>query len=1272
MATLAFSLAGQFVGGLVGGPFGALLGRAAGALAGSVLDDALFGDKPQQKAPPEFRLQGSVEGGPIPRLYGWSRLTGNIIWATELEELDAESSGSKGGLLGGPDDGNEPMIVASFAVALCEGDVHRLGRIWADGQPLETEGLTIRFYRGTQDQGVDSLIEAKQGSGNTPAYRGLCYLVFERLPIAPFGNRIPNISVELCRVVGELEPAITAVTVIPGATEFGYDPTPRVRIAGPGVTANENTHLGQHVSDWTLSLDELQALCPNLQHVALVVAWFGDDLRCNQCTIRPKVENTTRVIEGVEWAVDGVTRGSAQVISTYEGGPAYGGTPSDGAVLAAIADLKARGLAVTLYPLVMMDIATGNSLPNPYGGTGQPAYPWRGRITCDPAPDVTGTPEHTSAVTAQVDAFVGTSGDWGYRRMRRHYAEIAVAAGGVDAFILGSEMRGLSFLRNGSNGFPFVDALVTLAGEVRSIVGAGTRITYGADWSEFAGLQPAAAPGDKYFHLDALWASSDIDAIGIDNYMPLADWRDGTDHADALIASSTYELDYLRGNIAGGEGYDWFYASDADRIAGTRTPIADGTYGEPWVWRYKDLIGWWSNAHHDRIGGVRQTSATAWAPQSKPIWFTELGCAATDKGANQPNIFGDPKSSENGEPFFSNGAPDGLMQRQFLRAHLGYWQPGGDGFDDAQNPVSGVYGERMLDPERAYLWTWDARPYPAFPADATAWADAVNHPTGHWLTGRLGAAASDEIVRAIGADYGVSFAKVVSVKPLVHGLVLEGAMPARDALAPVADAAGLAVRDDDDGLVLGRAEPRLATTCDRGNLAATDRPLISRRRPDPGEAVVQVGVTYTDRERGYLVGTATALRPGTGSVANGSTLLVLDQTGARTVAERRLTELAADRDTLEIRLPPSAAAYEVGDVVALGEDEGGPFEITEIRDAEVRRISARAVVPELPVAVSSDRPTALTATAVPRAMPVLAFAHVPPAVAAPTSSRLLVAAVADPWPGPIVLRDDATGSELGRVLRPGHVGELTALLAPGPAEVWDDRNELSLTLYSGHLASADDGAVLAGANRLAVQKDDGQWEMIGFAQATLTAPQTYVLSRLLRAQAGTDHALGTAAAGNRVIVIDERVAEAPVPAHWLGETLLLHAYAGRSDADGTALSVAIDPAPTLPLRPAHASARRAGGTDDVTFAWTRRSRADANGWSTSDAPLDVAPEAYRVTVYSGATPVRTIESSIPGALYTAAEQAADFGTPPTSFDFTIAQLSATLGPGHLAQGTFNA
>ena len=147
------------------------------------------------------------------------------------------------------------------------------------------------------------------------------------------------LAVVVVTVLGvSLEAAIRAVTVIPGASEFGYDPAPRVRLASPGVTVSENAHQSASLSDWTLSIDELTALCPNLEHVSLVVAWFGDDLRCGECSIAPRVEAASRDVVGAEWSVAGLARGDVQVVSTHEVGPAYGGTPSDAAVLAAVKD----------------------------------------------------------------------------------------------------------------------------------------------------------------------------------------------------------------------------------------------------------------------------------------------------------------------------------------------------------------------------------------------------------------------------------------------------------------------------------------------------------------------------------------------------------------------------------------------------------------------------------------------------------------------------------------------------------------------------------------------------------------------------------------------------------------------------------------------------------------------------------------------------------------------------------------------------------------------
>jgi hypothetical protein len=63
--------------------------------------------------------------------------------------------------------------------------------------------------------------------------------------------------------------------------------------------------------------------------------------------------------------------------------------------------------------------------------------------------------------------------------------------------------------------------------------------------------------------------------------------------------------------------------------------------------------------------------------ESKPVIFTELGCPAVDKGANQPNVFFDPKTSESFLPYFSSGARDDAMQRAFLEANITYWEDDG-------------------------------------------------------------------------------------------------------------------------------------------------------------------------------------------------------------------------------------------------------------------------------------------------------------------------------------------------------------------------------------------------------------------------------------------------------------------------------------------------------------------------------------------------------------------------------------------------------------------
>src|SRR5947209_11845518 len=126
MAALVLSVAGA-AAGAVFGPAGAIVGRIAGALAGNIIDQKLFGPGDQNVVGPrlaDLDVMASTEGAPIPRVYGRARLAGQVIWATQLEEVVSDattSSGGKGHLVSGPRTTTTNSYFGNFAVGLCEG-----------------------------------------------------------------------------------------------------------------------------------------------------------------------------------------------------------------------------------------------------------------------------------------------------------------------------------------------------------------------------------------------------------------------------------------------------------------------------------------------------------------------------------------------------------------------------------------------------------------------------------------------------------------------------------------------------------------------------------------------------------------------------------------------------------------------------------------------------------------------------------------------------------------------------------------------------------------------------------------------------------------------------------------------------------------------------------------------------------------------------------------------------------------------------------------------
>ncbi|MBT9384261.1 glycoside hydrolase/phage tail family protein [Pseudooceanicola sp. CBS1P-1] len=1302
MATIILSAAGAAIGGSIGGTALGLssvaIGRFVGAAIGQSIDQRILGtgsDAVESGRVERFRLSNAGEGDAVARVYGRMRIAGQVIWASQFTESSTTTGGGKG-------TGSAPQVTqyaytVNLAVALCEGEISGLGRVWADGAEVSAETLNMRLYTGSADQLPDPRMEAIEGAGEVPAYRGTAYVVFEDLDLSPFGNRVPQFTFEVLRpaplslpgAAEEPSHAIRGVAMMPGSGEYALATTPVRHDYGGGTGRLQNVNTPSGKSDLETSLDQLEASLPNSGAISLIVSWFGNDLRCGSCELRPKVEQIE--FDGAEmpWSVSGLTRDTAEVVAGDGGGrPIYGGTPTDLSVIEAIREMNARGQAVMFYPFMLMDQTEGNTLPDPWSdATFQPPLPWRGRITCAEAPGRTGSPDGTAQAASEVADFFGTaqasdfaiSGDevtysgpaeWRYRRFVLHCAALCAAAGGVDSFCIGSEMVGLTQIRGAANSFPAVAAFRALAAEVRAILGPSVKLGYAADWSEYFGYQPGDGSGDRFFHLDPLWADAEIDFIGIDNYMPLSDWRDGSEHLDAETHPSIYDGTYLATNVEGGELYDWYYASQADRDAQIRTTITDGQ-GEPWIWRVKDIRNWWLNAHHERIGGVRQATATPWVPQSKPVWFTELGCAAIDKGTNQPNKFLDPKSSESALPYYSDGQRDELMQQRYLSVMHGYWN------DPGHNPVSSVYGASMIDMSRAFVWAWDARPFPYFPGNLDLWSDGENYLAGHWITGRVGGRSLALVVEEICREAGVEEIDTSDLQGYVGGFLMDEVTAPRAALQSLMLRYGFDAVERDGVLRFLMRNGRVDAMLDPDALAVVTEieGETERRRAPEAEIAGRMRLRFIEADADYDAVTEEAILPGdTSRVVSGSELsLLMSRTEARQVLERWLGETRVSRDSLRFALPPSRRDIGPGDVVGLEDafyridradfTEAGLFEATRIEPEVYDRAALAEILPKGPVYAAP--------------VPVLPlFLDLPLMRGDEVPHAPHIAVTAEPWSGGAALYAAASdaGYQLDRVLATRAVIGLTTSVLERAAPGRPDRGAgLEIALTSGSLSSTDAAGLLAGANLMAIgDGTPGNWELFQFRDAEVIGPRAYRLGHRLRGQLGTDAGMpDTWPVGSYVVLMNgvpEQISLAPSQRRLARHYRIGPAQKPVDDPSYRHEVLAFDGKGLRPYAPCHLrAAPQTSG--EIAFSWVRRGRIDADAWDLAEIPLGEDSQAFRVRLRSAGSLFREVEVAETGWVYSVADQASDGISGPV--DLEVSQISATYGPGSPGMLTFD-
>ncbi len=612
LGTLGKSLGANLGGGILGA-----LSYAAATHLGHYVDNRLFNSKNHHFSE-GFRLndlsiQTATYGKYIPLLFGKMKICGNIIWSTPIQENPVKITSKVGG--GGSKTKHthtKYLYSVSLAIAVCKGEISNINRIWFADQVIDQSNYTIRVYNGDEQQLPDPLIVQHIGQDKTPAFRGLAYVVFENLSLEEFGNRIPQISFEAVRTLNAENSTahqIQSICVAPGVGEFTYDTIPQYKKNKTKGNYKRSLNLrhNNNLTEATLSISNLKNTLPNIKWVAVTVAWFANSLNIKHCQILPGVDSRNKITEPNTWKVAHYTRNTAYQISTENAKAIYEGTINDQSLIRYLQALRIAGYQIMLCSTIIVD---HQDKPSPS--------------------QITGDAQDVQKFFTDKD---------GYNNFIKHYANIA--AQHADAFLIGSEMTGLTSIQHTVDlSFPAVDCLLSLAREVKQIVGVQCKVSYAANYTEYHHTQ------DNWHHLDTLWASKDIDFVGINAYFPLSKNN-----------ISIYDIEKIKQGWFTGEGYDFVYQ---DNIRTTKQPISPNL-------AWKNLKFWWENQHINP-----DNQPTAWKPQMKKIWFTEYGFPSQTCPTNSPSRFKVNVKSLHGNAL--NYSNDNYAQEQAIIATELAWQ----------------------------------------------------------------------------------------------------------------------------------------------------------------------------------------------------------------------------------------------------------------------------------------------------------------------------------------------------------------------------------------------------------------------------------------------------------------------------------------------------------------------------------------------------------------------------------------------------------------------
>lgn len=806
-----------------------------------------------------------------------------------------------------------------------------------------------------------------------------------------------------------------------------------------------------------------------------------------------------------------------------------------------------------------------------------------------------------------------------------------------------------------------------LQGKITSV-----RITKGharSDESFYIGPYPEE-PKNIFFNMDTLWDTCDFVAIA--NFMPMSDWRDGENHADYGTTNDSYgnprsrqiySLDYLKGQIDGGEYWDYEYISSEDRDSQTRTALTDN-----FAYRIKDIVGWWENSHYNIVGGVTSGTASDWTAESRRIVFTEFGIPSIDKGTNEPDAFYKNGFLDGYLPHYSGAGSDVVIQNFGIKAALEYW--------DTNSPAG------MIDVDEIFINHWDTRPSPYFPNNREVWLDATYDNISNNISTKIGAVFVSDIITKIFTESGIP-SEYISISPSLNstttGYLLDAVASGRDSISPLEytfhietfESGGkINVKNVYDNDVINLTLDDLVV---RGN---SPSPISFERKLD-SELPFRVNISYTDPGQDFTVASVSRSKAFRSSSLQEQKNLTISLTNSQAIAlsETKLQQAWIERTGVTFSLPKNSIEIDPGDVVnitvndidyslkVLGVNNSDNLDITcKTFSGDIFDTKYTDIVPSSSSA-SSNTSVFGTSFSLFMNLPLLSIQE-----DSPWAPR--VGFYQNPYPQSILLFEDVgeTNIPINQITSPSQFGiiEEDLITGSGVYDVVDEGTELIVTVAnpSYQPTSVPENLARSTSNLIALRTDSQAWEIMSFINSELISANKYRLTGLVRGKYGTTHLVGAPVSKGAIVVFlnDSEIEPLSIEEYRKFDTITYRygpstALPGSSayivkEFTGWAVGLRPYPVTNIEFFPDGA---------DMNVTWIRQTRASGLSFDAETIPLNEDQELYEIDVYNDTTLVETLTSTTPSVTIT---------NYPANLRVEIYQMSLAVGRGRKAEKTY--